>query len=358
MRLPDDIRSQFLALVRLGIGHSVPDIPESIDWPCIQALAKEHGLTAIVMDGVDAVNALQPPIDIKYQLIGSVVQGFECRYDTYRSAIAEMAAFYRKHGLKMMLLKGMACSMTWPIPQHRPIGDIDIWQFGESGKADDLISSELGINVDSSHHHHTVFHWRGFMVENHFDFINIYHHKSNMELEKIFKELAKDDSHYVDILGEKVYLPSPNLHALFLLKHSMIHFSAGELNLRQLLDWALYVKEYHSEIDWDWLSAVVDRYGMRPAYSIFNAICVEDLGFDPVLFRETACSPEMKERVLSEIISPEFQGEMPDSRLRRIVFKLRRWSANSWKHGLCYSDSMWSAFWSGVKNHLLKPSSI
>ena len=45
-----------------------------------------------------------------------------------------------------------------------------------------------------------------------------------------------------------------------------------------------------------------------------------------------------------------------------LIFKMRarlyRWRDNEWKHQLCYKDSMWSAFWSGVWNHLLKPSSI
>ncbi len=35
-----------------------------------------------------------------------------------------------------------------------------------------------------------------------------------------------DDTYTLDVCGEKVYLPSPNLHALFLLKHSMSDFAA------------------------------------------------------------------------------------------------------------------------------------
>ena len=93
---------------------------------------------------------------------------------------------------------------------------------------------------------------------------------------------------------------------------------------------------------------------------IFNAICIEDLGFEPSAFPEgqAQCSPDLKQRVLDEILSPEFDGKVPKAVLSRLAFKLRRWKANAWKHRLCYKESMWSAFWSGVWNHLLKPSSI
>lgn len=46
------------------------------------------------------------------------------------------------------------------------------------------------IKIDTSHHHHTVFEWEGFTVENHYDFLNVHHHKSNVEMERIFKSLG------------------------------------------------------------------------------------------------------------------------------------------------------------------------
>ena len=61
--------------------------------------------------------------------------------------------------------------------------------------------------IDSSHHHHTVFYWRDFMVENHYDFVNIHSHKSNRKIETILKKLGQDESHSVEVYGEKVYLP-------------------------------------------------------------------------------------------------------------------------------------------------------
>lgn len=177
-------------------------------------------------------------------------------------------------------------------------------------------------------------------------------------MEAILKRLGQDDSHCLHVNGEKVYLPSPNLHALFLLRHSMSHFASTRMQLRQLMDWAFFVEANHSIIDWIWLEDTLEQFGMRKMYDVFNAICVVDLGFDVSLFPKVQFDQNLKDRVLKEIVSPENCLKMPNNVLLRILFKYRRWKENGWKHRLCFNDSMESAFWSGVKSHLLKPSSI
>lgn len=364
-----ELKDAFLRLVCLGIGHKADALPDRVDWVELQALAERQGLSAIVLDGLDILvrdGRLPRERDMdpmqKKMWIGQVLQNYEYRYELYRRAIAEIAAFYNVHGYKMMVLKGHACSLDWPKPEHRPTGDIDIWQFGQYRAADALLSSEQGVSVDSSHHHHTVFYWRDFMVENHYDFINVHHHRSNAEYERILKKLGEDDSHFVELYGERVYLPSPDLHALFLLKHMMLHFASGEISMRQVLDWGFFVEKHGSEVDWQYVLDVLERFGMRELFDVFNAICVEDLGFAGSMFQVPGPTSEvdkaLKERVLNEILSPEFVGETPSALIPRIAFKYRRWRANGWKHRLCYKESMWSAFWSGVWNHLMKPGSI
>lgn len=354
-----ELRESFLSIVRLGIGHNSYPLLCPLDWEALESLASQHGLSAVLVDGVERLpEGQRPPKPVLLQWIGETLQGFEYRYELYRRAISEMASFYNEHGYKMMVVKGYACSLDWPKPEHRPCGDIDIWQFGQQKEADAALIKEKGVDVDNSHQHHTVFSWRDFMVENHYDFINVHHHKSNAEFEKILKELAQDDSHSVDVYGEKVYLPSPNLHALFLLKHTMMHFASEGISLRQLIDWGFFVKAHGKDVDWPWLEGVLDDFGMRRLYDIFNAICVEDLGFEVSLFTRVQFEPVLKDRVLNEILNPEFSEELPKSVFRRVAFKIRRWKGSAWKHELCYKDSMWSAFWSGVWNHLIKPSSI
>ena len=354
-----NLQDNFLSLVRLGIGHSVSIPCETFDWQALQALAMELGLYAIALDGVEKLSlSSRPPQDLLLEWIGEVLQSYEYQYKQYCKAIAEMAGFYNSHGYKMMVLKGYACSLNWPKPEHRPCGDIDVWLFGKQKEADAIIARDKGIVVDCSHHHHTVFTWGEFMVENHFDFINVHHHKSHVALEKTLKELGADDSHFVEVSGEKVYLPSADLHALFLLKHAALHFVGTELTFRQVLDWAFFVEKHGKNIDWDWLKGVLDENGMMPFFNIVNAICVEDLGFDAGIFPSVQFLPLQKDRVLNEIFTYKYEDDLTLNFFMRQVHRFQRWNGNGWKHELCYKESMWSAFWSGVWGHLLKPASI
>lgn len=373
----------FFQLVRLGIGHSAVQLCEPVDWNAMEALATKQGLLGVVLDGVQrlalsAENVETIPYKKKLEWLGQVMQGYELRYRGYRNALAELAAFYDSHGYKMMVLKGYACGLNWPKIEHRPYGDIDIWMFGRQKEADALLE-ETNTNhtddtndfkIDKSHHHHTVFNWMGFAVENHYDFENVHHHKSSVELEKVFKELGKDDSHFVEIEGAstgtatRIYLPSPNHHALLLLKNSMTDFAAFYVTLRHVLDWGFHVEKYGKEIDWEWLEGVVEQYHMIDYYNCINAICVEDLGFqlvDSLRLKvesqlESAEFRKLKERVLADILEPKFSRVPPDKRfLPKAWYMYRRWKGNEWKHKVCYNESMWSAFWSGIGNHLVKP---
>lgn len=355
----------FISLIRLGIGHRAEAFFDSVNWNGVQALAERQGLAAVLVDGIEQLpDGQRPPKDYLLQMIGQVVQSYECRYEFYRRAIADLSGFYMDNGIKMMVLKGYTCSLDWPKPKHRPCGDIDIWLFGMQKEGDVLLEKERRIKVDASHHHHTVFEWGGFTVENHYDFVNVYAHKSSAELEKIFKELGADDSHFVEIKDTstgsvtKVYMPSPNLHALFLIRHMVSHFAASEISLRQVLDWAFFVEKHTKEIDWEWLLGVLDKYHMRDFFNLINAICIEDLGFRAEVVPTVQFLPGLKERVLTDILEPEYGTAEPKRFLPRIAYKYRRWQGNAWKQMLCYSESRWESFWTGLWAHVLKPSSI
>ena len=357
-------KENFLTLVRLGIGHSVGAFPECVEWEDIEALAVQHGLSAIVLDGIERLPVgYRPPQILLLNWIGEVLQGYEHMYDAYKKAISELAGFYNSHGFKMMVLKGYACSLDWRKPEHRPCGDIDIWVFGQQEAADKELASSLKLQdssfrIDNSHHHHSVFNWDEFTVENHYDFVNVYAHKSSHELEKVFKELGMDDSHSVEVNGEKVFIPSPNLHALFLLRHMVSHFAAAEISLRQVLDWVFFVEKHNKEIDWEWLIDVLEKYHMKDFFNLINAICVDDLGFNANLFPYVQYLPELKQKVLNDIIDPEYGTAEPSGLIKRIVYKYRRWQGNAWKQKMCYGESRWGAFCYGIWAKMLKPASF
>ncbi len=365
------VHSDFLKLVRLGIGHRAEALSANPDWEAIYAHALRHGLPAVLVDGVNEVKGKReeggcemslPPAEMMLRWIGETMQSFEMPHPRYLQAIASLAAFYNAHGYRMMVLKGYACSLNWPRPQHRHCGDIDIWLFGKQQEADAVLRKETGIEIDASHHHHTVFPWGGFSVENHYDFVNIHSYRSSVRMERLFKELGAFEQEGrgfchqpVELLGAPLWLPSPNLHALFLLRHMGAHFAAIIITLRQLLDWAFFAEKHTGEIDWEWLQGVLEEYRMDKYFHCMNAICVEDLGFAADIFPKGDVDSALKERILMDILEPRYQVEEPKGFIRKMAYKFRRWQGNAWKQRLVYDDNRFVSFWTGLGEHVVGP---
>ena len=353
-----------LTLVRLGI-HSEADLestPADIDWQALSDLAGKQGVVAIAWDGYSRLyEAGMVTVDmdkqIKKQWIGRVIQTHEWKYPTYRATIGHLASFYEKHGIKMMVLKGYGLSLNYPNPAHRPCGDVDIWNYGEYKRADKALHDDLGIKIDNSHHHHTVFHFEGQMFENHYDFVNIYAHPSSKVVEKRLKELASRGDEEIEIDGLRVYLPNPDFNALFLLRHTSAHFAAEKMSLRQILDWGTFVQRYHDRIDWNGLVSFVDGVGMRPFMDVLDGICVDYLGFPAILFPSGRSDEES--RVVEDLFAPEFSDKNPKGHFfGSLLWRYRRWKHNDWKHRLVYPESLLRTFFAQLKAHLMKPASL
>ena len=268
----------------------------------------------------------------------------------------------------MMLLKGYGLSLNYSVPSHRPVGDIDIYLWDRWEEADRLLQKKLGIAVDNSHHHHSVFGFEGYSVENHYDFVNVHSHRSSSSVEALFKSLAQDKGRAVRHPlpgGTEIFLPSPDLNALFIARHCAAHFAAEKMNLRQLLDWALFVAGHHQEVDWSLFWSEAEKMGMEKFVLCVDAIAVEQLGFDASIFHVpvgcddfAARNQALVTRILEDILSPADFNAKGLPPVRYVWTRLRCWWHNRWKHRIVYSDSLLSTFFVQLRSHLMKPATI
>lgn len=297
----------------------------------------------------------------------------EQKYARQKAAIAAMAHFFASHGIRMMILKGYGLSLNYPIPEHRPCGDIDIWLFGVEidpagkshivnvqTKADDLLRNKLKIKIDEDEHHHTVFYFDGVMVENHYDFLNVHAHASNRVIEKRLQSLVRAGMESVMVDGETVYLPSADFDALFLLRHTAAHFAAENIGLRHLLDWKYFVERNSASVDWVSLEKFAKELNMHKFLHCLNGICIDYLGMSNDLLPLFKRDVDLEKRVLAEIFEPEFSEAKPQNAgiLRSLSYKFRRWWANRWKHRIVYREGLVSTFFVQLRSHLMKPKSL
>lgn len=125
-----------MSLVRLGIGQENASVPDSIDWTAMRTLASKPGLSAIVLDGIQSLcdkgllaDGRAMDYESKQSWVSLVLDKYELRYEHYTKRLAALAHFYNTHGFRLMALKGYGLGLNYPVPMHRPCGDIDIWAF-------------------------------------------------------------------------------------------------------------------------------------------------------------------------------------------------------------------------------------
>lgn len=349
-----------LICVSLGTSKSISRTPSPSDWNQLFKIAEKHSLAGVCFTGLQYLGA---DADDGYAKIGmsesqylnwmgataEIQQENMCHSDF----IAKLAKFYETEGIGMMLLKGLGLSQYYPEPQMRKAGDVDIYLFSDEmsvvpawKRGDDAVERYFNVPVRSDSEHHTKFMLEGISVENHYDFVNTRIRKSSQRLEKVFKKLVEDQSNFFEINGQRVYLPSDKLNALFLLRHCAGHFSAEGVTLKTVLDWGLFVTGTHFA-EWDWLWDMAQQYNMHKFLMCLNAICIEDFGFDRTAFDLRHYDSALKRRVLDEILhGPQFVKDAT------AWLRAKRWWQHRWKHRICYSDSLLSSFFYSVKANL------
>ena len=297
----------------------------------------------------------QPPKALRLRWAFETVR-VERRWRRQYRAVARLAAFYARHGIPMMLLKGCGLSRCYPVPEHRPCGDVDIWLFGHQPGGDAALARELGIEVDTQKEHHTTFRLDDIPVENHYDFLNTRTCASNRRLERLLKRLAAHPGEFVEVGDTRVYLPPATFNALFLLRHAAGHFAGGAISLRHFADWMRFVAACHDRIDWPVVQSAVRKSGMHSFVDGFQGVCIGFLGLDADLLPPVRRDPRLERRILEAVLHPPFSGPVPGRRLPGIWFRLRRWWACRWMRRMVYDEPLALGFlrmlWIHVKRRL------
>lgn len=354
-------------LVFLNPNNQTERIRHTINWQSVYQMAKEQGVLAMAWHGIQclherkiisAENMPQNPLKIQWALS---VEKISSRYFRQQNVIAKLSEYYVEHGIQMMLLKGYGLSLWYDVPEFRECGDVDIWLYGEQRRADRIMRDEWGVKVNVDRHHHTTFVIDGIMIENHFNFLNVYAHQSNRLIERdLLKLLQEGKGVKINIGATEVFIPSPNFNALFLLRHSAVHFAAISINLRHIIDWARFIINNYNDINWQWLYATAEQYNMHRFLYGINAIAIDYFGVSQNMVLEFPRNPQLEKRILEDILSPVFSKNQlgTPNLIDRIIYRTRRWWHNRWKHRIVYKEGLLVTFITQVYSHLLKPNSL
>lgn len=340
------------------------------EWREIFRLSSPHGVAAVIEDAISLLPAANSPSKMLKIAWALETEKAEQSYIKKCSIISELSSSMSYQGIDFVLLKGVSTASYYPIPSHRYFSDIDFYVI-KSGKlaskeADRVISTVFNISTDTSHHHHNVYTYRGVLLENHFDFIEIHSHKSSVELEKDLKRLALEPTSSIELKKEdgtafSVLKAPANFNAIFLIRHLASHFAAAEIGMRHILDYGLFLKNEHENIDFNIVNTLLLKHHLSYFASIINTILVNKLGLSVKFTSGKLSEPSIAEKVLNEIIYPSFSiyGKKNQRNIFvSIIFRTRRFFASRWKHDLVYPENFYSTFIHSSWSHILKPKSL
>lgn len=330
-------------LLQPALCNSIPNYSfENIDWQSVFKLAMQHGVAALCLDGIQKMENLSAsysismPKQCKLQWIGTAMQQ-ERQFAKQMQVLKQLSCFYNKNNIKMMLLKGYGCSLNYPIPNHRPCGDVDVYLYGKGGFADTLINKEFGIQSKQNEDKHSTFVFNSILVENHALIINTAIHPQLCELEDYFEKEAENAIEME--MGEgSFYIPSINMNALFLAYHTASHFCKDEANIRQLCDWATFIQKNGKKIDWDFVEKLAKQSGFFKFFCCLNGIIQDYLGVASEMLPDWERNKDLEQNVVKSIVFPEFVGHLS------VSAKMKRFFANKWKYNMVYNENLCKHF--------------
>lgn len=347
------------------------------DWQELRAMADKQSVSAIVFDGLNTLVAeygkeeIAPKIPMGewqlfvYDWIGVMTQ-VEFRNKQQLAVLEDLSSKWKGRGCWVMVMKGLASGMMFPKPQHRSPGDIDCYLINNNDDENvkgyqigNKVAREVGAKVDESWYKHSVISYKGETFENHQYFVHTRDGKRGKQLnQELVEELKVQGSWFMDErakLTEYTYMPPVQWNAMFLTYHACSHFVSEGLRLKQILDWAMFLKSHQNDVNWPEFYAFCERNHLRRFADAMTAIAVNYLGIKVTQDSQITTESPYAEKILHNTLYDDdyvfSSGESGWKNRWHIVKNLFKYR---WKYEEIYQQSVWKQLWWYVSGFMFK----
>lgn len=325
------------------------------------SLAYFHGLLPVVMalfEKKKIENKEHREIFIGWYGISQIdIQNYRIRVNTMR----ELSELFAEDNIDVMFFKGAALAQLYSNPEWRVFNDVDFYLYGEFQRGIEVMTRK-GIENETYPHHHTRAIMNDILLENHYDFVERLHHRSNLVIDDELKTLAKEEGRTVkaSFLGEDIvnaYEMTPTMNALFILRHMAIHFVSESISLRMLYDWILFLREHANDVDWKRVIRLYEASGMTEFVGIVQGLLVKHFGVEVPECPVKPMTGEKMEKVWKSIVYPPAPNPHKERSLAYYFYEAKVFVNNHWKHRFVYpGESYFLLFfeyaWPAVKKML------
>lgn len=360
------MEKKLFALLRLGLGNTTPEKENLSDftmmpaeqWARLGVVAQEQGVLGVVLDGIDRLEAngygttRELSKERKLVWIGEVLNGYEARNQHQLVVISDIRKKWAEAGLRMMVMKGQAMGTYYPKPNHRAPGDIDCFLFEGYAKGNEHAKT-FADKVDEGWYKHSVINHMGETIENHQYFVHTREGKSSKQLNQILVDMLNEVT-FEKLPGTGALLPPPMFNALFLTYHALAHFLEEGLRLKQILDWAMFLKKDADKVNWKEFYCLCDRFHFTRFANVMNDIAVHYLGIKIENKEILAISPYAEKVIHSTFCDKDYifaSGLSGWSNRWHIIRNLFKYH---WKYKDIYQHSILRQMWYYVWGYLFK----
>lgn len=177
---------------------------------------------------------------------------------------------------------------------------------------------------------------------------------------KKYKELNKELCSLLENVRYDYYpdtgiaLPPTLFNAVFLTYHALTHFLSEGLRVRQVIDWAMFLRVQGSKIDWNQLYALCDKYGFTTFLNVMNFIAVDDFG---VVIHDTSMmkfNKDLKDKVLNSLLDGDYVFSNRRGAWHNRFSIIRNLFKDRWKYKDIYNKSIFIQLFEYLVGFILK----
>lgn len=357
-------REFLLGLIRASVlGDTSSGIPDFLNWSVLIEEAGRQNVSVIASDG------LQKLYDAGlYSVLGdkeerrrkakwfAKTMKYEQRYSDQLAAAKKMGEWFASVGIQTVVLKGFTVSECYPIPSHRFSSDLDCFLIKDG---EHLVTYELGnqviekhgVQVERKFYKNSSFNLSGLFVENHKFCTPFRGNESLRRFERLLQQMILQGP-LTEFEDTGLMMPPVLASALFLTEHAYSHFLHEGLNLRHILDWALFKRKHGYDMDWGAFEKYVDEFGFRSFYDAYSHLGDYVLG----LYKYSSLSHQER-RMMDSVWAGLDVHESVDGFVGKIKLVGNTMRAG-WKYREFAPTSMAKALWIQVKGFLFERNPV
>lgn len=314
------------------------------DWQKVISIADKSSVTGLIYDALNDKQRGLIPAETLVDIC-NFTRLAEKNHAKQEKILGELTEKFDKHGFEMVQLKGVGLSMSYPTPQHRHGGDIDIFvraknQADNSTTWDKINQILIGEGYDvtdykNKRNKHSEFKYKGIQIENHNYFVN----------KKQIKEAVKIDEYLCSVFnpqlqtlphGTKILVPSKEFNAVFIPQHAFQHFIYSGINFHHLTDWGMHLKRHGFEFPNELKGTKFEQF----TYAFTN-LSNKFLGTNI----DVPKNEELESEILNMILNPK-TSDIPEdyNKLQTLLFKMVRFYKNAKRAKGFTGESICSSF--------------